>query len=88
MFARYGYIGGRVHCMAGCTSLWLLKRQDGVDVVPPTNKQRQLVALRCVDCSKRFMSKSTNGKRCEACRAAVHRKRARMAQRRYSRRIA
>ena len=83
MFARYGYVGGRVHCLHGCSSLWLLRRADGADITPPTNRQKTLIVMVCCDCRKKFEAKARNAMRCLACRREVHRKRAMEAQRRY-----
>ncbi len=83
LFARYGYVGGRVHCLAGCTSRWLLKRADGADVTPPTNRQRKILTVRCRTCDAPFTAKASNAMRCLACRREIHRQRAMIAQRRY-----
>jgi len=82
-FSRYGYIGGRVHCLHGCTSLWLLKRADGADVTPPTNRQRRLTRMICCDCHRSFDAKARNAMRCADCRREIHRLRAQRAQQLY-----
>ena len=88
--AQYGYLGGRVHCMAGCTSIWLLKRADGSERVIPRDGrgQRHKHKFRCVDCRQVQLTRSYNTKRCKGCNVILHRKRAAAAQRRYARRIA
>ena len=88
--AQYGYIGGRVHCMAGCTSIWLLKRLDGSErVIPRDGRGHRLKhKFRCVDCHQVELTQGSNTKRCRRCNVMLHRKRAAAAQRRYARRIA
>lgn len=74
---RWGYLGGRIHCLAGCTSVWLTKHveQPGRPLNAPLTRQPR--EIRCRRCANIFIASAPNAAYCFSCGVERDRARAR-----------
>lgn len=73
--ARRGVHGGRVYCLAGCTSIWLREPTTPVPFVHDYyREQRSFV---CRICGQRDLTYGNNAKWCQRCRESRRKARAR-----------
>jgi len=82
---HFGYLGGRVHCVAGCTSVWLTKHKPIVERpldAPTAPMTREPHEVRCRRCENTFLAKAPNAMYCFPCGVTRDRARAREHSRR------
>ena len=79
--ARYGYLGGRWHCVMGCTSIWIKERAAAVEAPIKLERRghyhRRVREITCDRCHQPAQTKGPNTKRCDECRAELRRLRGR-----------
>ena len=76
--ASRGLRGGRVFCVAGCTSVWLMRRSPQIAVPPPDGRgkyQRTVCTVSCRVCGQQYQTRGTKPGRCKACRTEAERTR-------------
>lgn len=81
--ARFGYVGGRIHCLAGCTSLWMTRY---VAMAPErewaTIRGHQPHEIRCKRCTNVILVRAPNALYCYPCSVERNRDRARASSQR------
>ena len=73
--ASRGFRGGRVFCVAGCTSVWLMRPSPPMAVPPPDGRakyERRVCTVSCRVCERHYQTKPG---RCKACRTEARRTR-------------
>jgi len=82
--ASRGFRGGRVFCVAGCTSVWLMRPSAPIAAPPPDGRgkyRRTVCNVSCRVCGRPYETRGTKPGRCKACRTEAERTRNRLRRR-------